>query len=154
MRKIIAFIFWWGTEIIGDILCSPIIPLIFIACCFSRDLRKKIHNFIFTVKITEPSVGLRSNNWKVEKNMTSEPSVPMSKNLTIRKTYTEAEVMEWLNECNVVGIEPDMARQLLAAMQHEAKLNEALRRVAHACQSLSEAEIVAMDVLRSEYSNE
>jgi hypothetical protein len=41
-------------------------------------------------------------------------------------TYTFDEVMHWLDECNSVGIEPDMARQLLATMQREAELREAM----------------------------
>ncbi len=66
--------------------------------------------------------------------------------LTIRKTYTADEVMAWLNECNAVGIEPDMGRQLLATMQREAKLETALRMVSGRC--TPEAQFVVDNALK------
>lgn len=65
--------------------------------------------------------------------------------LTIRKTYSIEELMEWINECNSVGIEQDMARQLIATMQREAKLRDALEEM-HALYAETDRTLDATEV--------
>ncbi len=53
----------------------------------------------------------------------------MNTDLTIRKTYSIEEAMQWLNDCNSVGIEPDMAQQLIDTMQREAEWSVAAMKL-------------------------
>ncbi len=48
------------------------------------------------------------------------------------KLYSLQEIEHWLTECNTVGIEPDMARQLAATMRENERLREALEDI-HEC---------------------
>lgn len=70
----------------------------------------------------------------------------MTKELTNRRTYTIEEVRSWLNDCNSVGIEPDMAWQLERSMRRESKLYDALHDLhslyAGADRTLDELEVI------------
>lgn len=70
---------------------------------------------------------------------------------------TMCEVQAWLNECKSVGIEPDMSRQLLAAMEREERLREALamvRKDKWFPAMLEQTRVAVMNVIRNDYQEE